>query len=88
MLRGWCYMRSLLRVFRCSRNWADVLVLGAFWCDAFGNNPDVVAKAMVSLAKKYARAFKVIEFAVFCRGFDDVNYSAFESEFGRQGICC
>ncbi|MBQ5536456.1 MAG: hypothetical protein IIU02_00865 [Treponema sp.] len=35
-----------------------------------------------------ARAFKVIGFAVFCRGFDDVNYSAFESEFGRQGIGC
>lgn len=35
-----------------------------------------------------ARAFKVIEFAVFCGGFDDVNYSAFESEFGRQGIGC
>ncbi|WP_141607115.1 hypothetical protein [Treponema saccharophilum] len=81
-------MRSLLRVFRCPRNGADVLVLGAFGCGAFRNNPDVVAKDMVSLAKKYALAFKVIEFAVFCRGFDDVNYSAFESEFGRQGIGC
>ena len=55
----------------------DVLVLGAFGCGAFCNNPAVVADVMLSLARKYARAFKVIEFAVYCPPRDDSNYREF-----------
>ena len=55
----------------------DVLVLGAFGCGAFMNDPKVVAKVMLSLAKKYAHSFKTIEFAVYCPPYDDSNYRAF-----------
>ena len=55
----------------------DVLVLGAFGCGAFRNSPSVVAKVMMNLAKKYSKAFKVIEFAVYCPPYDDSNYREF-----------
>ena len=55
----------------------DVLVLGAFGCGAFMNDPKVVAKVMINLAKKYAHSFKTIEFAVYCSPYDDSNYRAF-----------
>lgn len=59
------------------QNEVDVLVLGAFGCGAFCNNPAVVADVMLSLARKYIRAFKVIEFAVYCPPHDDSNYREF-----------
>ena len=62
------------------QNNVDVLVLGAFGCGAFRNNPVVVARVMLDLAKEYAYAFKVIEFAVFCRPYDEVNYTAFKNQ--------
>ena len=55
----------------------DVLILGAFGCGAFMNDPKVVAKVMINLAKKYAHSFKTIEFAVYCPPYDDSNYRAF-----------
>ena len=55
----------------------DVLVLGAFGCGVFMNDPKVVAKVMINLAKKYAHSFKTIEFAVYCPPYDDSNYRAF-----------
>lgn len=55
----------------------DVLVLGAFGCGAFMNDPKIVAKVMLNLAKKYAHSFKTIEFAVYCPPYDDSNYKAF-----------
>ena len=55
----------------------DVLILGAFGCGAFRNNPRVVAQVLVRLAQKYVRAFKVIEFAVYCPPADDTNYQEF-----------
>ncbi|MBR0495106.1 MAG: TIGR02452 family protein [Treponema sp.] len=55
----------------------DILVLGAFGCGAFRNSPAVVAKVMMNLAKKYVKSFKVIEFAVYCPPYDDINYREF-----------
>lgn len=55
----------------------DVLVLGAFGCGAFMNDPKVVSKVMLNLEKKYAHSFKTIEFAVYCPPYDDSNYRAF-----------
>lgn len=56
----------------------EVVILGAFGCGAFENNPEVVAKAARNVIGKYMHAFKVIEFAVYCSPQDDTNYRAFE----------
>ena len=60
------------------QNNVDVLILGAFGCGAFSNNPEVVARVMLNLAKEYGHAFKTIEFAVYCPPYDDSNYMVFK----------
>ena len=62
---------------------AEVVILGAFGCGAFENNPKVVADALVPLAKEYSRTFRQIEFAVFCPPHDDTNYLAFKDSLER-----
>ena len=60
-------------------NRVNILVLGAFGCGAFENDPEVVAKAYhAALASSRAR-FDVIEFAIYCRQHETVNYNAFKS---------
>ncbi len=56
----------------------EVVILGAFGCGAFMNNPDVVALAAKNVVKDYLKAFKVIEFAVYCSPRDDRNYKTFD----------
>ena len=56
----------------------EVVILGAFGCGAFSNNPDVVALAAKNVIKDYRKAFKVIEFAVYCSPKDDKNYKTFD----------
>lgn len=56
----------------------DVVVLGAFGCGAFANNPEVVARAAKNVIKDYLNAFKHIEFAIYCNPKDDTNYRIFE----------
>lgn len=56
----------------------DVLVLGAFGCGAFMNDPHVVAPVMVNLAREYASCFQTIEFAVYCSRWERENYHAFQ----------
>ena len=56
----------------------DTVILGAFGCGAFMNNPNVVAQAAQNVIKDYLKAFRNIEFAVYCRSDDDRNYRTFE----------
>ena len=60
-------------------NHADTVILGAFGCGAFCNEPQVVATAAVNVVRDYMYAFKNIEFAVYCRPSDDSNYRVFNS---------
>ena len=63
---------------------ADILILGAFGCGAFRNNPKVVAKAYKDAVADYRHAFKEIEFAIYCGSAkDEGNYTAFKEAFGR-----
>lgn len=62
-------------------NGAEALVLGAFGCGAFRNDPQVVANAYAKLMEEYSEAFDEIEFAVFYRGSESANYEAFKKLF-------
>ncbi len=59
----------------------EVLILGAFGCGAFENNPSVVAKAAKDAVELYKKNFEVIEFAVFCTPDRKENYEAFRKAF-------
>ena len=56
----------------------EVIILGAFGCGAFRNSPEVVALAAKNVIKDYLKAFKVIEFAVYCSPQDKRNYETFD----------
>ena len=60
-------------------NGAQALVLGAFGCGAFRNDPAVVAQAYANILSEFRRHFLAIEFAVFCRPVSTWNYDAFAS---------
>ena len=60
-------------------NHADTVILGAFGCGAFCNEPQVVATVAANVVRDYMYAFENIEFAVYCRPNDDSNYRVFNS---------
>ncbi len=59
-------------------NKVDALILGAFGCGAFANDPQVVARAYRDALKDYKRYFQYIEFAVYCRADETENYEVFK----------
>ena len=56
----------------------DILILGAFGCGAFQNDPNVVAKAYHDALIEYGSYFDLIEFAIYCREWETENYDAFK----------
>ena len=61
----------------------DVLILGAWGCGVFRNDPEKVAKAFERVQKKYLGIFNMIIYPVFCRNVDeDVNFQAFAKILG------
>ncbi len=61
----------------------EVVILGAFGCGAFENDPSVVALASKNVIEEYRHAFKVIEFAVYCSPRDVRNLEVFKEVIGR-----
>ena len=59
-------------------NHADALILGAFGCGAFANDPYVVGRAYKDALASYTQYFRMIEFAVYCRQDETENYEAFK----------
>ena len=59
----------------------EVLVLGAFGCGAFCNDPNVVATAYYNVMPSFLNSFKTIEFAVYCSSNNLQNYLAFREVF-------
>lgn len=55
----------------------EIIVLGAFGCGAFRNDPSVVAAAYRDALTEYGNRFDVIEFAVYCRETETANYDCF-----------
>ena len=57
------------------------MVLGAFGCGAFCNDPKAVAKAYKDVLKNFCGYFKVVEFAVFCNESQSYNNLVFSNVF-------
>lgn len=74
-------LRRILDVALSEGN--QVVILGAFGCGAFANNPMIVARAAKNVVEDYRYAFKVIEFAVYCSPRDMENYKIFERTFAN-----
>lgn len=58
-------------------NGIDVLVLGAFGCGAFRNNPETVARAYNDILFDFMGYFREIRFAVYCSSARTKNYDTF-----------
>ena len=56
---------------------AEVVVLGAFGCGAFRNDPKAVAEASFSVIGDYLHAFRTVEFAIYCPPGREENYITF-----------
>lgn len=61
----------------------EVLVLGAFGCGAFCNDPAVVAQAYANVLAEHAHRFERVEFAIYCGGKSTANYRAFEQALAQ-----
>ena len=72
----------LRRVFQIAKfKEMDALVLGAWGCGAFGNPPELIAKAFKILCGEYH--FDTIEFAIDASRKPSTNYDAFMKVFGK-----
>ena len=69
-------LRRILQVAEMEKN--EAVILGAFGCGAFENDPEVVAKAAANAVKDYLCDFSYIEFAVYCPPGNDRNYRVFD----------
>ena len=76
--------RHLLTV--ASANHDEVLVLGAFGCGAFRNNPHVVAQVYQEVlnSPEFKNRFLHVEFAVFHTARETENFNAFQQVFSHQ----
>jgi len=65
----------------------DVLVLGAWGCGVFRNDPHTVARAFAELLNapgRFAGSFAEVVFAVFDRSQGETTYRAFAGQFGGR----
>ena len=69
-------------------NGAEVLILGAFGCGAFRNDPAVVAAAYQQVLPQFLNHFKTIEFAVYCCPRDSRNYDVFTTIRNTPTFSC
>ena len=69
-------LTRIMEIAKAGKN--EVVILGAFGCGAFENNPEVVAKASKNVIDKFIRDFEMIEFAIYCSPRDEQNYHIFK----------
>ena len=81
-LFGYHVKRAIHMLTCAAAKGADTLVLGAFGCGAFQNNPEVVARAYKIALQEFPKVFERIEFAVYCPPGGSVNYETFKRVFG------
>lgn len=74
------YIRRIEQILLAAiKNNISSLVLGAWGCGAFGQNPYLVAKAFAETLNKYGSNFEKIVFAIkpTTKGQEDINFKAF-----------
>lgn len=75
-------LRRILSIAAAKGN--EAVILGAFGCGAFLNDPEVVAQASKTVVREFSLAFKKIEFAVYCGPSDQKNYFVFQRVLGQR----
>lgn len=80
-LFGYHVKRAIHMLTCAAAEGADILVLGAFGCGAFQNDPVVVARAYKVVLGEFPKVFDKIEFAVYCPPGGSRNYDVFKGEF-------
>lgn len=81
-LFGYHVKRAIHMLTCAAAKGADILVLGAFGCGAFQNDPEVVARAYKTALQEFPKVFEKIEFAVYCSPRDARNYEVFKKVLG------
>lgn len=76
-LFGYHVKRAIHMLTVAASKGADVLVLGAFGCGAFRNDPKVVAKAYKTALEVFPKVFDEVVFAVYCPPREMENYKVF-----------
>ena len=79
---GYHVKRALHMLTCAAAKGADVLVLGAFGCGAFQNEPEAVARAYKTALQEFPKVFERIEFAVYCPPGGGRNYEVFKRVLG------
>ena len=83
-LFGYHVKRAIHMLTCAAAKGADTLVLGAFGCGAFQNDPEVVARAYKTALQEFPKVFRKIEFAVYCPQGESRNYEVFKRVLGKD----
>ena len=73
-------------IIECAvENNIDILILGAFGCGAFGNDPNLVAKTFkkILIDEEYYKYFEKVHFAIFTVGNETKNINEFNKIFEK-----
>ena len=81
-LFGYHVKRAIHMLTCAAAKGANILVLGAFGCGAFENDPEVVARAYKTALQEFPKVFRKIEFAVYCLSDGRRNYDVFRRVLG------
>ncbi|MEV7600485.1 TIGR02452 family protein [Kitasatospora sp. NPDC089797] len=81
-VRGVLAERALRVLAAAARHEVRALVLGAWGCGVFRNDPAQVAEAFEGALARYGSAFEQVVFAVWDRQPVSANRAAFEARFG------
>lgn len=80
-----CHVKRAIHMLTCAAaKEADILVLGAFGCGAFQNDPEVVARAYQTAFQEFPKVFRKVEFAVYCPPGGSRNYDVFKRVLGNH----
>ncbi len=83
-VRGVLAERAVRVLAAAARHEVRTLVLGAWGCGVFRNDPAQVAEAFEGALARYGAAFERVVFAVWDRSPVSANRAAFEARFGAE----